>query len=333
MSATDFPLFAANGPRNTSLRSLPKLWWTRLTTRCAAPACPKQGQLWPYWLRQHLGLEFDGRWYCGRPCFEPVILARLHTLLGGFQSEKPRAYRLPLGLLLVDRGVVSTAQLREALRRQRDAGQGRIGDWLRETAALTVPQLTAALGQQWGCPVFPLETQQASAACCDLIPLSLLESANAVPAYASFDARILHLAFAERIDHTFLYAVEQMLFCRTFPCVAPADAVHAQLERFRKLTAADATSFDTIRESSEMAWTICNYAGELKPARLVLARAGSFIWVRFFGASATSTRDLLFRIVSENLFRLAEKPSDRGKALSTSADGRKVGVSHAAAQL
>jgi len=330
MSATDIALLAANRQNDLRLTFLPKLWWTRLTTRCAGSACPKQGKLWPYWLHQHSGLEFDGRWYCSRVCFEPLILGRVHSLLSSFQSEKPRTYRLPLGLLLVRRGVISSAQLREALRCQREAGHGRIGDWLRQTADLAPHQLIAALGQQWGCPVFPLDMQEPSAAWSDLIPVPLLESASSVPAHASSDARVLHLAFGERVDHTFLYAVEQMLLCRTFPCVAAASAVQQQLERFRKLASGSSTTFDTVRDSAEIARTICNYAIELHPQRIVIARAGAFIWVRFFGSQ--SSRDLLFRVLSENSAKPLERPSERAKAFAVSADGRKVGVSHAAAQ-
>jgi hypothetical protein len=324
------PLVANNNRPGVPWTAWPKLWWTRFTARCAGSACPKQGKLWPYWLHHCAGLEFDGRWYCSRACFEPLVLGRIHALLSSFQSEKPRAYRLPLGLLLVNRGAISVAQLREALRCQREAGHGRVGDWLRQTAALTAQQLTAALGQQWGCPVFPLDTQEPSAAWTDLIPLPLLESANSVPAHASPDARVLHLAFGERVDHTLLYAVEQMLFCRTFPCVASASAVQHQLERFRKLTAGNSTAFDTVRESSEMAWTVCNYAVELHPQRIALARAGAYIWARFFGDQ--SSRDLLFRILPESSAKSLERPWDRAKAFSLPADGRKVGVSHAATQ-
>lgn len=323
-------LLANNNRPSVPWSAWPKLWWTRFTTRCAGSACPKQGKLWPYWLHYHAGLEFDGRWYCSRACFEPLVLGRIHALLSGFQSEKPRTYRLPLGLLLVHRGAISAAQLREALRCQREAGHGRVGDWLRQTAELTAQQLTAALGQQWGCPVFPLDTQEPSAAWSGLIPLPLLESARSVPAYVSPDARVLHLAFGERVDHTFLYAVEQMLFCRTFPCVASASAVQHQLERFRKLASGNTTTFDTVRESAEMAWTICNYALELHPQRIVLVRAGAYIWVRFF--AARSSRDLLFRILAENSAKLPERPSERAKAFPVPADGRKVGVSHAAIQ-
>jgi hypothetical protein len=328
VSATDLAFLAADASRPFFWRVLRKTWITHFTTRCAALACPRYGTFWPYWLHHSNGVVFDGRWYCGRACLESVLLSRVHALLSSFQSEKPRSYRLPLGLLLINRGAISHAQLREALRSQREAGRGRIGDWLRNTAGLSTQQLTAALGQQWGCPVFPLENQAASVAWSDLIPLPLLESAGAVPAHASSDGRALHLAFGERVDHTLLYAAEQMLLCRTFPCVAPAPAVQDRLELFRKLTSGNSTSFDTVREFTEMTWTICNYVAELKPRRVALARAGCYVWVRFFAPQ--SARDLLFRVLSEPQSSSREKPSPRAKALPLAADDRKDGVSDAA---
>jgi hypothetical protein len=252
-------------------------------------------------------------------------------LLSTSNLEKRRAHRFPIGLLLVNRGVISPAQLREAIRLQREAGRGRLGDWLRQTAGLSAQQLTAALGQQWSCPVFPLEQQDAPPAWSDLVPLPLLASAAAVPAYASSDGRLLHIAFSDRVDHTLLYAVEQMLRCRTFPCVAAGSAIQTQLEKFRKLTSGNNTSFDTVRESHEMTWTICNYATELQARRLVLARAASYIWVRFFRAEAA--RDLLFRILPDNHAIFADHPSPRAKAFSDSADGGKGGVSEASLPL
>ncbi len=331
MSATDFALLFADFDDSTNWTSRSRRWWQRLASRCAGSNCPKLGKLWPYWLRKSEGLDFEGRWYCSSGCLEAVLASRVHTLLSTSHFEKPRAHRFPIGLLLVNRGVISPAQLREAVRLQREAGRGRLGEWLRQTAGLSVQQLTAALGQQWGCPVFPLENQAVPAAWSDLIPLPLLESAAAVPAHASSDGRMLHLAFCDRVDHTMLYAVEQMLVCRTFPCVASGSAVQAQLEKLRKLTSGKNTSFDTVREPREMTWTICNYAIELQAKRLVLARAASYIWVRFFRAG--SARDLLFRILPDNPAALAERAPARLKAFSDSADGGKGGVSDASVPL
>lgn len=331
MSSNDLLLASADDTLSTKWNARRSRWWMQFASRCAGPACPLAGKLWPAWLRKREGVIFDGRWYCGRDCLEAVLGGRVHTLLSSFHVERPRAHRIPIGLLLVNRGVISPSQLREAIRRQREAGQGKLGDWLRQTAGLNPQQITAALGQQWGCPVFPLEDQVTSAAWSDLIPLPLLISAGAVPAYASPDGRVLHLAFGDRVDHTLLYAAEQMLLCRTFPCVADNAAVQAQLEQFRKLTSGNNTSFDTVRESPEMTWTICNYAVELKARRLVLSRAGAYIWVRFFREQ--SARDLLFRILPGTQVSYFERSAPRAKAFAAAADGRKGGVSDASLPL
>ncbi len=331
MTATDFAPHSTEAENSADWNSRRKTWWLRISSHCAGPDCPRLGKLWPSRFHKSDGVDFEGRWYCSRGCLEAVLACRVHSLLSTFHLERPRAHRFPIGLLLVNRGVISHAQLREAIRLQREAGHGRLGDWLRQTADLTAQQLTAALGQQWGCPVFPLEHQSAPVSWNDLIPLPLLESSAAVPVYASADGRTLHLAFGERVDHTMLYAVERMLLCRTFPCVANGSAVQTKLEQFRRLTSANDTSFDTVRESPEMTWTICNYATELKAKRLVLARAGAYVWVRFFKAKAA--RDLLFRILPDNHPNFIERSSARTKALSVPADGRKGGVSDASIPL
>lgn len=309
--------------------SRPRTWWARFSTRCAGPACPRNDRLWPSWLQKSEGIAFEGRWYCSRGCLETILGGRVHALLSGFQQDRPRAHRVPLGLLLLRSGAISHAQLREAIRLQRAAGQRRLGDWLQQIADLSAQQLTAALAQQWGCPVFPLDNQAVPASWCDLIPLPVLESAAAVPAHAAADARTLHIAFSDHVDHTLLYAVEQMLSCRTFACAAPEPAVHAQLDQFRRAASGSETVFDTVRESPEMTWTICNYAAELNAASLTVARAGSFVWVRFF--RDRSARDLLFRVLGSSPTVSRERSwAAMAKANGRPADERKDGVSNAA---
>jgi hypothetical protein len=80
-----------------------------------------------------------------------------------------------------------------------------------------------------------------------------------------------------------------------------------------------------------MTRTICNYAAELQASRLVLARAGAYIWVRFFRAE--SFRDLLFRILPDPSASFVERSPVRTKAFSASADDGKGGVSDASLPL
>src|SRR5262249_26903135 len=129
----------------------------RIARGCASSDCPHRGKLWPSWLRIAASIQFEGRTYCSALCLTPALEQRIRKLQSGFANEKPRSSRMPVGLLLLQRGLVSQDQLRTALGKQREAGKGRIGYWLRELGLVDEHSLTSALAQQYGCAVFPLE--------------------------------------------------------------------------------------------------------------------------------------------------------------------------------
>jgi len=298
-------------------------WWVRLTQKCSHADCPRSRKGWPAWIRVTRGVTFDGRWFCGIPCLRPAVAARLQHLLTSIQSAKNRPYRLPLGLLLVNRGAISQEQLRVALQAQRESGHGRIGDWFLQLGMVTEEQLTLALGLQWGCPVFPLDRQPTNLAWSRLLPLSLLESVRAVPAHFSTDGSMLYVAFADRIDHTLLYGVEQMLGCRTAYCVSPARAIVESLDYLRRSANCEEICFDSIHDLQEMNSTICNYAEKLQSVRVSVVRAAGFVWVRLFGTR--TSRDLLFRIYLQSGLVEADRFAISAKVFAESADERKDG--------
>jgi hypothetical protein len=266
----------------------------RLATICESESCPHRGTLWPSWLRIVSPVQFEGRLYCDVSCLLPALASRVQKLQAGFVDGKRKPNRMPLGLILLQRGVLSQAQLREALKVQRESGRGRIGYWLRELGMVDESSLTAALGQQYGCPVFPLERMPSLVGLNDLVPLSLLESSCVVPAHSASDTGVLYLAFGDRVDRSTLFAIEQMLGRRTVGCVARETAVNEVLERFRRIGARDEIRFDSVREPGEMTETIGNYARELQADRIAVMNTSTFIWARF--QCGPSTRDLLFRM-------------------------------------
>ena len=135
---------------------------------------------------------------------------------------------------------------------------------------------------------------------------------------------MLYLAFADRIDHTLLYAVEKMLGCRTAYCVAPGRAIAESLDYLRCCAAAEEICFDSIHELQEMTSTICNYAEKLQSARISMARAAGFVWVRLYGTR--TSRDLLFRIQLNSASADGNRFAKSAKALPISADERKDGA-------
>ena len=78
----------------------------------------------------------------------------------GNAVEKHR-HRVPLGLLMLEQGWITRAQLRKALDAQRAASSGRLGEWLVQQHAVDEARVTRALGLQWSCPVLPLEAADA----------------------------------------------------------------------------------------------------------------------------------------------------------------------------
>jgi hypothetical protein len=299
-------------------------YWKHLMIRCGSPACSLRLNLQPAVLARFRGIHFNHRWYHDIACLQEALLAQLKRQLLPTGARSHRPHRIPIGLLLLKRGAITPEELRDGLRLQRTAGTGKLGYWLRQVTALDEDEICAALGQQWGCPVFPLDRQTAPPVTRNAPPYLLLAAAKAVPAFATHDGRQWHIAFSDRIDHTLLYALEEILECRTLACVARESAVNEALELFQKHTSASENCFDSVRDPGEMAATICSYAAQMDARQVKTVRAAGYLWAAFFQKGAR--RDLLFRLPPEALPSPLELLAGQGKAIPTLADMRKDGV-------
>src|SRR5256885_5228305 len=77
---------------------------------CASADCPRRSHTFPvYWMRSS-GTEFDGRWYCSTDCLQRSVRLAVQNHISRFLLERPRSYRLPLGLLLVNRGQITRSE-------------------------------------------------------------------------------------------------------------------------------------------------------------------------------------------------------------------------------
>jgi len=262
---------------------------------CASENCPNRGKLLAGWRSQYDGVEFGNLPYCSALCAKTALEREIERLLLSAQQENRKPHRIPLGLLLVSRGIVTSKQVEEALRLQRENGTGRLGRWLLEINALTEVELTASLGVQWGCPVFPLEQHNAYLKCASMLPLGILQSEGVLPVHHTPESNTLYLAFMNRIDHTLLYAFEQMTGCRASPCVASEGAVIGALERLNQIARPRETLFDSVRKAHEMAATTVNYAAKLQALSIQVTCATNHVWFRFRGRDAW--HDLLFRLL------------------------------------
>jgi hypothetical protein len=269
----------------------------KLVRVCQNRACLQRRILWPEWLRRNDGICLQGQWYCSSECFELAAQSVFHRLLPNPEGTRKKTHRIPIGLLLLSRGSINNEQLKLALDLQREKGSGRIGKFLQQIQALTERDLTDGLAAQWGCPVYPLGQAREFLKCASLLPLTLLETGRMLPVHHLRSAQMLYIGFVEGIDHSALYAVEQMLHLRTVPCIVPESELVSALESLRHAEGEPETVFDGPSNALDMARTTRSYARQVSATDAWIARSGRFIWIRL--QTLQEPKDILFQALGE----------------------------------
>ena len=124
------------------------------------------------------------------------------------QAQESHRHRIPLGLVMLEQGWITSGQLRQALDAQRAAGGGRLGHWLVRQQGVSEQLVTRALGLQWSCPVLPLEFHDAEALTV-LLPRLFVDAFGALPLRVAA-GKLLYLGFEDRLDPVLALAVERM---------------------------------------------------------------------------------------------------------------------------
>ena len=261
--------------------------------RCANLVCPRPPSLWQRWWARHEGTWLEENWYCSPDCFYDGLCQRLENAgtLKLRRTAKPN--RLPLGLVMLSRGEITAEQLRQALEMQRSTQSGKIGQWLVKMGAVLEDQVTNALAAQQGCPVFGLREMPPLPATMHW-PRPLIEAYRAVPVFYNPAQSALYVGFLEGVDHSFLYSVEQMLQCRTEPCIIPTSVFRQNLERRAPSWTSETIVIHQRQNSFEMAQAIGNYAQQVRAERCAIALCAGHLWIRL-RCSTSFHVDFLFR--------------------------------------
>ena len=269
----------------------------RIFHRCENQLCPNHRQPWRALFRRSQGISLHGRWHCSLACFEKSMSEMFARLLPTLTRRKPKDHRLPLGLLMLSRGLIRDDKLKAALKAQRESGSGRVGEWLQHLGAATEQQITTALGMQWSCPVFPLESHRRFLEHAGLVPFPVLQLSHMVPVHYLPASRFLYVAFADGIDYPVLYAIEQMLECHTEPCLADQSSLQRALEELRRETRPAEILFTSLNDPQKMASKTRTYAAKLDAREVQMVGCGEHLWVRL--ETSGQTRNLLFQPLSD----------------------------------
>jgi hypothetical protein len=173
---------------------------------CAHPGC-RSG--WLHLLRSRVAPVFEGGWNCSAECtVARVALAVRRELNGRGSGLESHRHRIPLGLVMLEQGWITSSQLRQALDAQRSAGAGRLGAWLVRQQGVEEQLVTRALGLQWSCPVLPLEFHDAEGLTA-LVPRLFVDAFGALPLRVAA-GKLLYLGFEDRLDSVLALAIQRI---------------------------------------------------------------------------------------------------------------------------
>jgi hypothetical protein len=199
-------------------------------------------------------------------------------------------HRIPLGLLLLSRQQITSAQLQEALALQQREPARLIGACLVELGSATERQVTAAVAAQWGCPVFTASLPQRL----DVeIPLDLLRHYKMMPAHWNDRERLLHVGFVRRVDYLALAAIESLLDARAEACFISRSEYRQALSRLGEQREYGQASFAARLSTQEISEIAFGYAEQVEAEEIRVASTPEFLWIRML---AGSPMDLTFRL-------------------------------------
>jgi hypothetical protein len=230
----------------------------------------------------------EAQWFCSARCLEESLEDQLLASFLEDRNPAPIRTAMPMGLMMLARGVISDPQLRDAIAMQQSSGE-KIGVCLQRLGSISDEAIASVVATQWGCPVFPSESVQP--ACSMLIPLSLVERYRMLPVHLVTQGNRLFVGFCDRIDYTALVSIEHMLACKTEACVI-LDPTFLQVLDYRKRDTSGEVAVTRPQSAAETARMIRSYAQQTRTNAIRLRAMDGNIWVRFL--NQRSHLDLVF---------------------------------------
>ncbi len=248
-----------------------------LLETCANPGCASG---WLHLWRSRQGPVFERGWSCSPACTAALVAAALSRELDGRGAgEESHRHRVPLGLVMLEQGWITSGQLRQALDAQRTAGAGRLGHWLVRRQGVSEQLVTRALGLQWSCPVLPLEFHDANALSA-LVPRLFVDAFGALPLRVAA-GRLLYLGFEDRLDPVMALAVERMSGLAVESGLVRESAFRPAQER---MLGAEFPPVELIEASSEpaAARALAKSIERARPVDSRLVRVHDCLWLRMW---------------------------------------------------
>lgn len=245
--------------------------------RCGAQGCTSA---WMKPWKSRRRPVFQREWACSKHCLESVVRTAVMRLAGGdgrMDANEPHRHRVPLGLVLLAQGWITHPQLQAALTAQRQAGEGRIGDWLTRHCGLPEERIARGLGVQWNCPVLTLEAFSPRTMAL-VMPKRFVMEYGLVPIRVAGSA-ILYVAFQDRLEPAVALSLEAMSELKVESGLLPGTQLASAKARLLGAESVPVRTH-TARDTDDLAERIAKLVDGRQPVSSQLVRIQNYYWLR-----------------------------------------------------
>jgi len=143
--------------------------------------------------------------------------------------KSPKKAEKPLGQILVERGVITSAQLKEALAAQK-RGEGLIGEVIVELGFAKEKDIACCLSLQFGYPYLPLENYEVSEQALKVIPKKVCSHYCLIPLDRMDNT--LTVAMANPLNTHAVEDLEDISGCEIQIFVSTPTDIRSSIEKF-----------------------------------------------------------------------------------------------------
>jgi hypothetical protein len=260
--------------------------------RCADAGCGRwrPERLAPRWAT---GIRFNGHWYCSRGCVENAAREGLDVP----PAATPVSAGLPplrLGVLLRHMGVISEAELNEALRSQRTSGR-RLGEELLRLRIVAEPEsILRALAAQANVAYLTAFDIERVTRGPSWLPVATVRALGLVPFEMDARQRRLKVVCAAPVSRTALSAVLKLTGWTAEPYLVEDEVWKRAMEEYRPAEIVEASAAGHARTVPDVEAAVAHVADSALENRAITmrtARCDRYTWVRVEGPKLVS--DLL----------------------------------------
>ncbi len=222
--------------------------------------------------------HFEKEWTCGRQCLARAVHAAVRReFRNGHTSESRIRHRIPLGLILQTRGIITANELREAVLLQEQTG-GRLGDVLLSHFRVDEREVAAAIAAQWHAPLWHLPSVPPGELL-RLAPLQLFRLNATLP--VRLIGTQLSLASADGVDPPMALALERMHGVNVESGIAVSSSLDAA---WSTISNGPQQSFEEVQcdDADDIGRRLTRTIESTQPVESRAVRVGRRMWLRLW---------------------------------------------------